>query len=73
MAWCRRLGVGRAGRAPLFRGRPHTPTASSKGSRSRMTTATWITMIVIMAFVWGGLAMALRTAVRKESAKSADG
>ena len=38
-----------------------------------MTTATWITMIVIMAFVWGGLAMALRTAVRKESAKSADG
>ncbi len=29
-------------------------------------------MIVIMTFVWGGLAMALRTAVRKESAKSAD-
>ena len=30
-------------------------------------------MIAIMAFVWGGLATALRTAVRKESAKSADG
>jgi len=29
-------------------------------------------MIVIMAFVWGGLTLALRTAVRKESAKSAD-
>ena len=29
-------------------------------------------MIVIMAFVWGGFAMALRTAIRKESVKSAD-
>ena len=29
-------------------------------------------MIVIMAFVWGGLTVALRTAVKKESAKSAD-
>ena len=37
-----------------------------------MTTATWITMIVIMAFVWGGFVTALRTAVRKESAKSAE-
>ena len=37
-----------------------------------MTTATWITMVVIMAFVWGGLTVALRTAVRKETAKSAD-
>ena len=37
-----------------------------------MTTATWITMIAIMAFVWGGLAMALRTAIRKESVKSGD-
>ncbi|MYB99935.1 MAG: MetS family NSS transporter small subunit [Gemmatimonadetes bacterium] len=37
-----------------------------------MTTATWITMIVIMAFVWGGLAIALRTAFRKESEKNAD-
>ena len=36
-----------------------------------MTTATWITMIVIMAFVWGGLAVAVRTAIRKESAKAA--
>ena len=37
-----------------------------------MTTATWITMIVIMAFVWGGLAIALSTAFRKESEKNAD-
>ena len=30
-------------------------------------------MIVIMAFVWGGLAVALHAAMRKESAKNADG
>ena len=37
-----------------------------------MTAATWITMIAIMAFVWGGLAVALLTAIRKESAKRAE-
>ena len=37
-----------------------------------MTTATWITMFVIMAFVWGGFSMVLLTAVRKESGKSGD-
>ncbi|MYG34187.1 MAG: MetS family NSS transporter small subunit, partial [Gemmatimonadetes bacterium] len=63
-----RLG---ARRRPLFRGRRHKPTAKSKGA-GPMTTATWITMIVIMAFVWGGLVVAVRTAVRKESAKSAE-
>lgn len=36
-----------------------------------MTTATWITMIAIMACVWGGFATALRAAIRKESAKRA--
>ncbi len=35
-----------------------------------MTTATWVTMILIMVFVWGGLALALRTAIRRESTKS---
>jgi len=34
-----------------------------------MTTATWITMGVILTFVWGGFALALRTAIRKESGK----
>lgn len=34
-----------------------------------MTTATWITMIVILGFVWGGFAVVLTTAVRKESVK----
>jgi hypothetical protein len=34
-----------------------------------MTPATWITMLVIMAFVWGGFVMVLLTAVRKESGK----
>ena len=34
-----------------------------------MTTATWITMVLVMGFVWGGCALALTTAVRKESGK----
>ena len=37
-----------------------------------MTTSTWITMFVVMAFVWGGFAMVLLTAIRKESEKSGD-
>ena len=35
-----------------------------------MTSATWITMIVIMTYVWGGLILALRTAIVKESNKT---
>jgi hypothetical protein len=38
-----------------------------------MTIATWITMIVIMIFVWGGLTLALTTAMRKESSKAREG
>jgi hypothetical protein len=34
-----------------------------------MTTATWITMIGILAFVWGGFSIALRKAVKSESEK----
>ena len=34
-----------------------------------MTTSTVITMVLILGFVWGGFALALLTAVRKESAK----
>jgi hypothetical protein len=37
-----------------------------------VTVATWITMIVIMAFVWGGFSLVLATAIRKESDKSGD-
>jgi len=37
-----------------------------------MTTSTWITMFVVMAFVWGGFAIVLLTAIRKESEKSGD-
>jgi hypothetical protein len=37
-----------------------------------MTPSTWITMIVVMAFVWGGFALAVVTAVRKESGKGRD-
>jgi len=32
-------------------------------------TSTWITMVGILAFIWGGFLLALRTAVRKESDK----
>ena len=35
-----------------------------------MTTATWITMVGILAFIWGGFVLALLTAVTKESEKS---
>jgi len=34
-----------------------------------MSAATWITMLVILTFVWGGLFLALSTAIRKESGK----
>ena len=37
-----------------------------------MTTATWITMLVVMSFVWGGFSLVLLTAIRKESGKSGD-
>jgi hypothetical protein len=37
-----------------------------------MTIATWITMIGILAFVWGGFTLALRKAVRSEAEKGED-
>ncbi len=37
-----------------------------------MTTRTWITMTLVMGFVWGGFATVLLTAIRKESGKSSD-
>jgi len=37
-----------------------------------MTTATWITMVGILAFVWGGFLFALRLAVKREGAKKQD-
>lgn len=35
-----------------------------------MTASTWITMIVVMTFIWGGFATVLLIAIRKESGKS---
>ena len=35
-----------------------------------MSTSTWITMIVILTFVWGGFTFALMTAIRSEGAKT---
>ena len=37
-----------------------------------MSGASWITMFLVMGFVWGGFAMVLLTAIRKESGKSGD-
>ncbi len=37
-----------------------------------MTTATWVTLIGILAFVWGGFTLALRKAVKSESKKGED-
>lgn len=34
-----------------------------------MKLSTWVTMVVILAFVWGGFAFALTTAIRKEGEK----
>lgn len=34
-----------------------------------MTTATWVTMLAVLLFVWGGFSAALVIAMRKESAK----
>jgi len=42
----------------------------TRRSETTMTGATWITMIVICAFVWGGFVTAVGTAARKETAKS---
>lgn len=38
-----------------------------------MTTSTWITMVVVIGFVWGGFSLVLLTAIRKESGKGSDG
>lgn len=38
-----------------------------------MSAATWITMILIMALIWGGFAALLRLAFRNESEKSGSG
>jgi LPS O-antigen subunit length determinant protein (WzzB/FepE family) len=38
-----------------------------------MTTASWITMILIVGFVWGGFAVLLTKALRKESRRRSDG
>lgn len=34
-----------------------------------MTIVTWVTLIVIGGFVWGGFALAIRTAIRREAGK----
>lgn len=34
-----------------------------------MPTSAWIVMLLIMGFVWGGFALILTTALRKESRK----
>lgn len=38
-----------------------------------MTTSSWITLLLIVGFVWGGFSMVLLTAIRKESGKGNEG
>jgi hypothetical protein len=38
-----------------------------------MTAGTWITMIVVMLFVWGGCGLAVVMIMNKEKTKSAAG
>jgi len=35
-----------------------------------MTATTWIVMIAILSFVWGGFAFVLRKAIRSEAGKA---
>jgi hypothetical protein len=37
-----------------------------------VTPVTWITMFVVLAFVWGGFSVVLLIAIRKESEKNGD-
>ena len=50
--------------------RIHEPFGRREAEEKRMTPMTWITMIVVMTFVWGGFSLVLLTAIRKESGKS---
>lgn len=36
-----------------------------------MTIAGWITLVLVLGFVWGGFALAILTAVRSEARKQA--
>lgn len=45
--------------------RPRPPTGGTP-----VSAATWITMIVIVGFVWGGFLLAVTTAFRRESDKA---
>ena len=49
------------------------PMMASGPTMLDMTTATWITMVGILTFVWGGFLFALRKAVKMESAKEKEG
>lgn len=44
---------------------PHTAPRKAAG----MTAATWITMLSITMFIWGGCVLAVITAIRKEGSK----
>ena len=50
-------------------GFPGSSDPHESDPRRRMTISTWITMIVVITFVWGGCALALSTAIRKEASK----
>ena len=49
---------------------PDAPARTAEGRT--MTSAGIITMVAVLAFVWGGFALLVITAVRKERAKTKD-
>lgn len=62
-------------RTPVRRTAPPNtrPFGRRKAEGPRMTTSSWITMLVVIGFVWGGFSLVLLTAIRKETGKQSDG
>lgn len=52
---------------------PRRSSGSTRAGGVRLSLTAVVTMVLILAFVWGGLAVILATAVRKERQKQRDG
>jgi len=63
------VDTGTSGPLPDGVGPEFLPRSPGRATFLPMTTATWITMAAILAFVWGGFVTALVVAVRKEGEK----
>lgn len=49
------------------------PGARRRATVQAMNAAAWMTMVGIMAFVWGGFFLAVRRALRREARKALEG